>query len=136
MESLSHGAPSNDRETCVYIDRACPRNEEVLHGEVLQVIGGQHIRHAAIHGELPAREEARIPLKEPLSLRWGRIDVPAQIAYDERVTLENGGRLAGHAGPLLRLLPRRLRRFVATTGRGGGNDRRAICCPFPSGALA
>src|SRR5262249_47794588 len=90
-----------DRETGIYIHRARPGHEEVLRREVLQIIRRQHLWDVAVHYDLPAREEARVPLKEPLRLSRGGIDVADAIADDECVSFEDDGRAAGHTALLL-----------------------------------
>ena len=86
----------DDRQLRVDVDSTRPGHEEEAGFEVLEVVYGERVETLAVHREDPSREEAGIEGEEAGRVGQRRLDVPALVAHDERVAVEDLDEVVAH----------------------------------------
>ena len=124
VEAGRDGALPDDGELRVDVDGSRPRHEEEPRLEVLEVVDGKRVQALAVHGEHPAREEARVEREEPRRIGERRLDVAARVAHDERVPVEDLDEAVVHALARLRRGPGNSR-CMRTRSRQSPSTRRS-----------
>jgi hypothetical protein len=87
---------SYEGEVGIDVNRAGPGDEEELGGEVIEVVPGERLQPLIVDGQVPAREETRVPGEQATRVSRRGLDVAGQVANDEGVAFEDAHRLLSH----------------------------------------
>ena len=98
VEAAADGAPANHGQLRVDVDGARPGHEKEAGLEVLEVVDRERVEPLAVHRQHPGREEASVEREESGGIDRRCLDVPAIVADDERVAVEDLD--LAHRGPL------------------------------------